>query len=133
MGSFLMILLVAVSVVSLVCWIMTLIKIFKVNIGLGILGIICGLFAFIYGWIKAVDIQAIQYPGQVFPPGFEKIMQTGTIICCQHLIGIRGRDRYDLVRSPKSQRHRFTSRPTRQVGLRQWDLIGFERLVHIWP
>ena len=37
---------------SVVCWIMTLIHIFRENVGLGILGIICGLFAFIYGWVK---------------------------------------------------------------------------------
>jgi len=40
---------------SIVCWIMVLIKIFKDNVGLGILGIICGLFAFIYGWMKATE------------------------------------------------------------------------------
>jgi len=40
------------GIVSLVCWIMVLIKIFKENIGLGILGIFCGIFAFIYGWVK---------------------------------------------------------------------------------
>lgn len=40
------------GIVSLVCWIMVLIRIFKENIGLGILGIFCGIFAFIYGWVK---------------------------------------------------------------------------------
>jgi hypothetical protein len=41
------------GVVSLVCWIMVLIKIFKDNVILGIIGVItCGLFAFIYGWVK---------------------------------------------------------------------------------
>ena len=40
---------------SLVCWIIVLIQIFKENVGLGILGIICGLFAFIYGWVKAAE------------------------------------------------------------------------------
>jgi len=40
--------------VSVVCWIMVLVKIFQSgSVGLGILGIICGLFAFIYGWMKA--------------------------------------------------------------------------------
>ncbi len=39
---------------SLVCWIMTLIKMFqKDNVGLAILGIICPLWAFIWGWMNA--------------------------------------------------------------------------------
>ena len=39
---------------SLVCWILTLIKMFQNdNIGLAILGIICPLWAFIWGWINA--------------------------------------------------------------------------------
>lgn len=39
---------------SLVCWIMTLIKMFqdeeKGGVGSGIVGVICGLWAFIWGW-----------------------------------------------------------------------------------
>jgi hypothetical protein len=46
------VLMMAVGIVQLVCWIMVLIKIFKDNIALGIVGILCGLFAFIYGWVK---------------------------------------------------------------------------------
>ena len=39
---------------SLICWILVLVKIFQANqIGLGILGILCPLFTFIYGWIKS--------------------------------------------------------------------------------
>ncbi len=39
---------------SLVCWIMTLIKMFQnENVGLAILGIICPLWAFIWGWMNA--------------------------------------------------------------------------------
>jgi len=42
------------TIISLVCWIKVLILIFKrAGVGLGIVGIICGLFAFVYGWIKA--------------------------------------------------------------------------------
>ena len=38
---------------SLVCWIMTLIKMFQNDkILLGILGIICPLWAFIWGWMN---------------------------------------------------------------------------------
>jgi hypothetical protein len=47
----------ATTIVSLVCWIMVLIKIFKQNVGLGILGIICGLFTFIYGWVKVKEFE----------------------------------------------------------------------------
>jgi len=39
--------------VNIVCWIIVLVKIFQSgNVGLGILGIICGIFTFIYGWVK---------------------------------------------------------------------------------
>jgi len=44
---------IALTIVSLVCWIKVLIVLFKkAGVGLGILGIICGLFAFIWGWMK---------------------------------------------------------------------------------
>lgn len=52
------VLLAASGIVSLVCWIMILVRIFKENVGLGILGIICGLFAFIYGWVKVKEYDA---------------------------------------------------------------------------
>lgn len=58
MQTLMMILMVAAMVVSLICWIMILVKIFKENIGLGILGIICSLFAFIYGWVRVQEYQA---------------------------------------------------------------------------
>lgn len=58
MQTLMMILMVAAMVVSLICWIIILVKIFKENIGLGILGIICSLFAFIYGWVKVQEYQA---------------------------------------------------------------------------
>ena len=42
------------AVVNIVCWIMVLIQIFKhQQIALGIIGIICGIVAFVYGWVKA--------------------------------------------------------------------------------
>jgi tellurite resistance protein TehA-like permease len=47
----------ACGVVSLVCWIMVLIKMFKDNVVMGIIGILCGLFAFIYGWVKVKEYQ----------------------------------------------------------------------------
>ena len=48
-----LILLYLVSAVSLVCWIMTLIQMFqKESVLQGILGIICSLWAFIWGWMN---------------------------------------------------------------------------------
>jgi len=45
---------ILVSLGSLVCWILVLVKIFQAgNIGIGVVGIICPLVAFIYGWTKA--------------------------------------------------------------------------------
>jgi len=42
-----------VSLAILVCFILVLIKLFKKEgVGLGILGIICGLYTFIWGWIN---------------------------------------------------------------------------------
>ncbi|MBN2415221.1 hypothetical protein JXO52_05240 [bacterium] len=39
---------------SLICFILVLIKLFKKQgVGLGILGIICALYTFIWGWIHA--------------------------------------------------------------------------------
>lgn len=44
------------AVVNLVCWIMVLIQIFKHDqIALGIVGIICGIVAFVYGWMKSAE------------------------------------------------------------------------------
>lgn len=54
MAAILSILMLVCWIVSLVCAIMVLIPLFK-NEGvlMGILGIICGLYTFIWGWIKA--------------------------------------------------------------------------------
>ena len=45
------------GIVGLVCWIMTLIKMFtdkeKGGVLHGVIGIICGLWAFIWGWMNA--------------------------------------------------------------------------------
>ena len=41
------------GIISLVCWIMTLISMFqKESVILGILGIFCPLWAFIWGWMN---------------------------------------------------------------------------------
>jgi hypothetical protein len=51
------ILAILVSLGSLVCWIMVVVKIFQSgSVGLGILGIFCPLFTFIYGWVKADEL-----------------------------------------------------------------------------
>lgn len=45
---------IAAGLVSLVCWIMVLIKMFPAEGALkGVLAIICGLYAFIWGWMNA--------------------------------------------------------------------------------
>ncbi|HSF44012.1 MAG TPA: hypothetical protein VLT87_29755 [Thermoanaerobaculia bacterium] len=45
---------IAAGLVSLVCWIMVLIKMFPAEGALkGILAIICGLYAFVWGWMNA--------------------------------------------------------------------------------
>ena len=42
-----------VGIGALVCFILVLIKLFKkAGVGLGILGIICALYTFIWGWIN---------------------------------------------------------------------------------
>jgi hypothetical protein len=42
------------AAVSLICWIMVLIKMFPAEGALkGVLAIICGLYAFIWGWMNA--------------------------------------------------------------------------------
>ena len=42
---------------SLVCWIMVLVKIFQAKqVWQGVVGIICPLFALIWGWMKAAEL-----------------------------------------------------------------------------
>ena len=38
---------------ALVCWIMVLIRMFKAGVLTGILGLVCGLYAFIWGWLHS--------------------------------------------------------------------------------
>lgn len=52
-----LVLLVVGGIGSLVCWIMILIKMFQNDKPLiGILGILCGLWAFIWGWMKSSSL-----------------------------------------------------------------------------
>ncbi|MBN2432826.1 MAG: hypothetical protein JXQ27_15235 [Acidobacteria bacterium] len=58
MEIILTILMIALGLTMLVCWIMVLIQMFKVQGALhGILGIICSLYAFIWGWMKATELK----------------------------------------------------------------------------
>ena len=41
------------TIASLICWIMVLIKMFSEGALKGILGIICGIYAFIWGWMNS--------------------------------------------------------------------------------
>ena len=52
-----LILAIAAWIVALVCWIMVLIPLFKEKgVGHGILGIICGLYPFIWGWMNVTRL-----------------------------------------------------------------------------
>lgn len=55
MYTFMMILVVLASVVSLVFFVVVLIKIFQDSVGLGILGLFIPIFTFIYGWVKSKE------------------------------------------------------------------------------
>ena len=69
MGFILWVLGLLCSIGSLVCWIMVLVAIFKANqIWQGVVGIICPLFAFIWGWMQAT------------PLGIRKVMQIWTVL-----------------------------------------------------
>jgi hypothetical protein len=39
--------------ISLVCWIIVLIRMFKESVLKGIIGLICSIYAFIWGWMNA--------------------------------------------------------------------------------
>ena len=46
-----------IAIISLVCWIKVLIVLFKKEgAGLGILGILCNIYAFIWGWMKSTEL-----------------------------------------------------------------------------
>jgi tellurite resistance protein TehA-like permease len=42
------------AIANIVCWIIVLVKIFQSQqIAIGVIGILCGIVAFIYGWMKS--------------------------------------------------------------------------------
>jgi hypothetical protein len=54
MGIVISLISLVIAIGSVVCWIMVLIRMFKVKgILHGILGLICALYAFIWGWMVA--------------------------------------------------------------------------------
>ena len=64
------------SLGSLVCWIMVLIKMFQNEKPLiGILGILCGLWAFIWGWMKSSTL------------GLKKIMMLWSVCIGLSIVG----------------------------------------------
>lgn len=65
----------AAGIVCLICWIMVLIQMFKEGALKGILGLLCGLYAFIWGWMNT---------GR---PGLRNIMLIWTIAM---LVGVVG-------------------------------------------
>ena len=47
------------GLVSLVCWVMILIRLFeREGTGKGILGVICGIYTFFWGWQNAATLDA---------------------------------------------------------------------------
>lgn len=61
---------------SLVCWIMVLIKMFQTEKPLiGVLGILCNLWAFIWGWMKSTSL------------GLKKVMILWTLCLVLAIIG----------------------------------------------
>lgn len=46
-----------IVIVSIICWIKVLIALFKKEgAGLGILGLLCSIYAFIWGWMKSKEL-----------------------------------------------------------------------------
>ncbi|MBK8038711.1 MAG: hypothetical protein IPK22_16515 [Verrucomicrobiaceae bacterium] len=79
-------------VVSLICWIKVLIALFKnAGVGLGILGIICSLFAFIWGWVKSGSL------------GLRGTMIAWTV-CTVGMMAVQGKMAADMVSNPEMQK-----------------------------
>ncbi len=71
-----LILLAVGGIGSLVCWIMVLIKMFQNDkLLLGVLGILCGLWAFIWGWMKSGSL------------GLKKIMMIWSVCIGLTIVG----------------------------------------------
>jgi hypothetical protein len=79
-------------IISLVCWIKVLIALFKnAGVGLGILGIICSLFAFIWGWVKSGSL------------GLRGTMIAWTVSIVGMMV-VQGKMAADMVSNPEMQK-----------------------------
>lgn len=79
-------------IISLICWIRVLIALFKnAGVGLGILGIICSLFAFIWGWVKSGAL------------GLRGTMIAWTISIIGMMV-VQGKMAADMVSNPEMQK-----------------------------
>jgi hypothetical protein len=77
------------GLICLVCWIKVLIALFKnAGVGLGILGIFCNIFAFIWGWVKS---------GQLALKGTMIVWTLATVA----MMGVWGFAAKSLVDSPE--------------------------------
>lgn len=75
MGALFSLLAIVIGIGSVICWIMVLIKMFQAEGPLhGILGIICSIYALIWGWMHADE------------HGLRKIMQIWTALIVIGLI-----------------------------------------------
>ncbi len=50
----------AVFAGAVVCWVMVLTKVFKENVGLGVIGLLFAPFAYIYGWVKVSSYRLLR-------------------------------------------------------------------------
>jgi hypothetical protein len=41
------------AAISVICWIMVLIRMFQASVLKGVLGLICGIYAFVWGWMNS--------------------------------------------------------------------------------
>lgn len=83
---------VVIAIVSLVCWIKVLIALFKnAGVGLGILGIICAIFAFIWGWVKSGSL------------GLRSTMIVWTL-CIVGSFVVQGKMAADMISNPEFQK-----------------------------
>lgn len=81
-----------IAIVSIICWIKVLIALFKnAGVGLGILGIICAIFAFVWGWIKSG------------PLGLRGTMITWTL-CIVASVVVQGKMAADMMSNPEFQK-----------------------------
>ncbi|MBE2282586.1 MAG: hypothetical protein IAE77_03890 [Prosthecobacter sp.] len=81
-----------IAIVSIICWIKVLIALFKnAGVGLGILGIICAIFAFVWGWVKSGSL------------GLRGTMITWTL-CLVGSFVVQGKMAADMMSNPEFQK-----------------------------